>query len=213
MDDPGLHPFLRLIRERCSVERFDSERELDEQEIRELIADATYAPSSFNIQHWRFVAVRRPEDKQRLKQAAYGQQQVADAAVTFIILGDTQAVDKLPSIVEQAVELGALAEGKAAAWVRMAREIYADPVLARDEAVRSASLAAMTLMLAAEARGLASGALSGFDIERVKKEFDIDERYVPVMLLAVGHPAGSEQPRQPRLPVDEVLAFDRSRMF
>ena len=63
------HPILELIRRRATVERFDPDRGLDEQAIRELVSEATRAPSSFNIQHWRFVAVRRPEDKQRLFEA------------------------------------------------------------------------------------------------------------------------------------------------
>ena len=203
------HPFLELIRRRSTVERFDSARELDEEQIRALVADATCAPSSFNIQHWRFVAVRRPEDKQRLCEAAYGQQQVRDAAVTFIVLGDVQGIEKLPQILDAAVERGALARGKATAWLRMAEEIYADREVARDEAIRSASLAAMTMMLAAEARGLASGALSGFDSQRVRQDFGIDERYVPVMLLVIGHPLGTSPSRMPRLDVSDVLELDR----
>jgi nitroreductase len=209
-----VHPCLELIRRRVTVERFDTKRQLDEQQVRELVADATLAPSSFNIQHWRFVAVRRSADKRRLQQAAYGQAQVGDAAVTFIILGDVRGADRLPAILERAVEHGALPPGKAAAWIRMAGEIYSDPQLARDEALRSGSLAAMTLMLAAEARGLACGALSGFDVAEVKRLFAIDERYVPVMLLAVGFPASDRPtPRQPRLGVDEVLSFDDGHSF
>ena len=204
---------LELISNRVSVEEFDTERTLSEEEIRALVRDATSAPSSFNIQHWRFVAVRRPEDKLRLKAAAYDQSQVADAAVTFIILGDLEGADKLPSTVELAVERGALPRSKARAWVRMAGELYADAGMARDEAIRSCSLAAMTMMLAAEARGLGSGALTGFDPERVKREFDIPERYLPVMLLSVGYPAATSPARQPRFDVDEVLAFDRCREF
>ncbi len=203
------HPILELIHRRTSTESFDPSRGLDDDEICRLVFDATRAPSSFNIQHWRFVAVRRSEDKQRLCDAAYGQTQVRDAAVTFIVLGDVRGIEKLPSIVETAQARGALPEGKAAAWVQMADRIYADAGAARDEAIRSASLAAMTMMLAAEARGLASGALSGFDPARVKRDFGIAERYVPVMLLAVGYPAGPPQPRMPRLDLAEVLAFDR----
>ena len=71
----------------------------------------------------------------------------------------------------------------------------------------------MILMLCAEARGLATAALSGFDAARVMREFEIDARYVPVMLLAVGHARGESGVRQPRLSVDEVLAFDRGRVF
>ena len=203
------HPILELIRRRTTVERFDPDRGLDEQSIRELVSESTRAPSSFNIQHWRFVAVRRPKDKQRLFEAAYGQQQVRDAAVTFIILGDLRGVERLPGIMQTAVEHGALPQGKASAWIDMANKIYADRGLARDEAIRSASLAAMTMMLVAQACGLASGALSGFDPQRVRREFGIDDRHIPVMLLVVGHPAETVASRMPRLEVSEVLAFDR----
>ena len=71
----------------------------------------------------------------------------------------------------------------------------------------------MQLMLAAEARGLCSGALSGFDPKRLREHFDIPDRYIPVMLLAVGWAADTDEPRKTRLPVDDVLAFDRCRHF
>lgn len=204
------HPALELIRRRASVEEFDPDGLLSEDEVRVLIEDASFAPSAFNIQHWRFVAVRSPADKERLKQAAYGQEQVARAAVVFIVLGDTRGAEKLPEIMELAVLRGAIATGKAAAWIRMAGEIYADERTARDEAIRSATLAAMTLMLAAEARGFVAGALTGFDPQRVQEEFGIVGRYLPVMLITVGRPAiVSAAPRMPRLAADEVLAFDR----
>jgi len=205
---PHVHPFLELIRGRSTVESFDPSRELDEDEIRALIEDAVSAPSSFNIQHWRFIAVRGTEQRRLLQAAAFGQEQVGQAPVTFIILGDLEGVERLPEIMDAAVESGAIAEGKAAAWVRMATKIYNDPQLARDEAMRSGALAAMILMLAAEARGLGSSALSGFDPERVRRDFRIAERYVPVMLLSVGHATTGSAPRMPRLTVDEVLSFD-----
>jgi nitroreductase len=213
MSESSLHPFLRVVRARATIEDFDPTRQLDEQQVRDLIEDAIHAPSSFNIQHWRFVAVRHAADKRQLREAAYGQTHVEEAAVTFIILGDTRGIDKLPQIIEQAVESGALPERKGAAWLRMAGSIYGDEKIARDEAMRSGALAAMILMLCAEARGLATAALSGFDAARVMREFEIDERYVPVMLLAVGYPRGESGVRQPRLSVDEVLAFDRGRVF
>lgn len=207
------HPFIELIRKRYSTEGFDAARALTEEQIRELVEDATQAPSSFNIQHWRFIAVRRMEDRLRLKEAAFGQVQVVQAPVTFIVLGDVRGTEKLPEVMDRAVSRGALPRRKADAWVRMAGKIYADPVVAREEAVRSACLASMVMMLAAEARGLASAPLSGFDVDKVKRMFDIDDRYVAVLLLPVGYPASRTENRQPRLTVDEVLAFDRGRSF
>ncbi|HKQ60910.1 MAG TPA: nitroreductase family protein [Candidatus Polarisedimenticolaceae bacterium] len=209
MSESAEHACLTLIRGRRSAENFDAARPLDEAQLRELIEDATHAPSSFNLQHWRFVAVRRAEDKQRLRAAAYQQRQVSEAAVTLILLGDLRATERLAEVLERAVEAGVLAAGKAAAWVRQAAEIYAEPQAARDEAIRSCSLAAMTLMLAAEARGLKVSPLTGFEPERVRAEFGIGARYLPVMLLCVGHAApGGESRRLPRLSVEEILRFD-----
>lgn len=205
---------LETIKHRISANKFDPNKSLTEDEIKELVSYATNAPSSFNIQHWRFVAVTAPEAKARLKALAYQQPKVSDAAVTFIILGDLQAHEKLPQIYQPLVTAGAMSQEQVDGTVGMATGMYSNnPQMARDEAIRGASLAAMTLMLAAEAKGLVSGPMIGFDPEGVKREFGISDRYVPVMLLAIGYAAPGNWPRKPRLSVDEVLAFESGREF
>ena len=205
---------LETIKHRISANNFDSTKALSETEISDLISYAIEAPSSFNIQHWRFVAVTKPEEKARLKAVAYNQPKVSDAAVTFIVLGDLQAYERLPKIYAPLVAAGAMTQEQVDRTVGMAIGMYSsNPQMARDEAIRGASLAAMTLMLAAEAKGLVSGPMIGFDPEGVKREFKISDRYVPVMLLAVGHAAAGNHPRKPRLSVDEVLAFEQGREF
>ncbi len=205
---------LETIRHRISANHFDPTRTLSEAEIKELISYATEAPSSYNIQHWRFVAVTKPEEKARLKALAYNQPKVADAAVTFIVLGDLRGYEKLPQIYQPFVEAGAMRQEQVDRTVGTATKIYSsNPQMARDEAIRGASLAAMTLMLAAGAKGLVSGPMIGFDPEGVKREFGLADRYVPAMLIAVGYAAPGNHPRKPRLSVDEVLAFERGREF
>lgn len=205
---------LEAIKQRTSANHFDKTATLSEAEIKELVSYATEAPSSYNIQHWRFVAVTRPADKARLKAVAMNQQKVADAAVTFIVLGDPRGYEKLPVIVQRARAAGLVNEQAAAAWLKAATNAYHDNEgFARDEAIRGAALAAMNLMLAATAKGWASGPMIGFDPAGVQREFNIPERYVPVLLIAVGPPAKGNWPRQPRLTVDEVLAFHEGREF
>lgn len=204
---------LDLIKERISANKFDRTKTLSKEQIRELVHYATQAPSSTNIQHWRFVAITKPEDKERLKEVAFGQQKVADAAVTFIVLGDVRGHEKLGDILDRSVAAGVVPQELRDKWVDMVNTGYADPQKARDEAIRSASLAAMTLMIAAQAKGYVSGPMIGFDSEGVKREFGIPNRYVPVMLLPVGYEAPGNWPRKARLSVDEVLAFHRGREF
>jgi nitroreductase len=205
---------LELIRQRISASKFDTTRPLSEAEIKDLIFYATQAPSAYNIQHWRFVALTEKADKERLKAVAMNQQKVVDAAVTFIVLGDLKGHEKMAEIMNRTVEAGIVKREMAEGWVAMTDNAYANNErFARDEAIRSAALAGMTLMIAASAKGLVSGPMIGFDPEGVKREFRIADRYVPAMLITVGWPAPGNFPRKPRLAVDEVLAFGGGREF
>ena len=56
--------------------------------IGQLVQHATQAPSAYNAQNWRFIAVRSAAQKARLCEMAYGQPKVRDAAVTFIVCGN-----------------------------------------------------------------------------------------------------------------------------
>ena len=204
---------LALIRKRISASKFDTKKTLSKEQIRELFEYATQAPASTNIQHRRFVEVTKQEDKERLKHVAFGQQKVADAAVTFIVLGDVRGHEKLGAILDRSVAACIVPQELRDKWVDMVNVGYADPQRARDEAIRSVSLAAMTLMIAAQAKGYVSGPMIGFDPDGVKRAFGISDRYGPAMLLPVGHEAPGNWPRKVRLSVDEVLAFDRAPEF
>ena len=205
---------LSVIRERTSVNIFDSAKLVSEAEIRAIIADAVEAPSSYNIQHWRFIAVIDPEKKKRLQAAAYNQVKVSQASATIIVLGDLHGYEKLEQIYAPLVQRGLVTKDYADGVAQRATATYFNnPQFQRDEAIRSGAMAAMTLMIAAQARGYATGPMIGFDPEQVKTLFDISDRYVPVMLVTLGHAAPGNSPRKPRLSVDEVLEFNRGREF
>ncbi|MCC4243639.1 nitroreductase family protein [Stappia indica] len=196
-----------LLEGRVSANLFDPAAHLAVAEVEELVHLATRAPSAYNLQNWRFVAVTSPEAKARLREAAYGQAKVSEAAVTFIIVGSHPDAEGLGERLRPSVEAGFMPAGMVADWTRAVADAYgADPVSARDEAVRSATLAASFMMVAAAARGLASGAMVGFDPARVGAEFDLTEGEVPVMLLAVGRAAPGNWPQKPRRPLREVLS-------
>jgi nitroreductase len=197
-----------LIDSRISANRFDTARRLTDSDIEELIRLATKAPSAFNLQNWKFVAVRSDDAKARLLPLAYGQQKVVDAAVTFIVCGTLESHRTLADALRPSVDAGLLDRATCDGWVGTAHAMYQDnPTLQRDEAIRSASLAAMTLMFAAQAKGLASGPMIGFNPAAVAGEFGLAPTDVPAMLVTVGYPASGNWPQKPRKPVAEVLHF------
>ncbi|MFW6855659.1 nitroreductase family protein [Burkholderia gladioli] len=197
-----------LLKTRISTNRYDPARTLSDAQIDELVALATTAPSAFNLQNWKFVAVRSEAAKARLLPLAYGQQKVVDAAVTFIVCGTLEPHRTLPAVLSPSLEQGIIDQAVFDGWTGAATNMYANnPAFQRDEAIRSASLAAMTLMIAAQDRGLASGPMIGFDPAGVASVFGLAPTEVPVMLLTVGYAASGNWPQKPRKPTAEVLRF------
>ncbi|MGC6371936.1 nitroreductase family protein [Pseudomonas sp. K2I15] len=197
-----------VIKSRISANSYDTERQLTDEQIAELINLATHAPSAFNLQNWRFVAVRSTEAKARLLPLAFGQQKVVEAAVTFIVCGTLNPHETLPAALKPSVDAGIIDQSIYDMWVGAAQGMYQEnPQLQRDEAIRSGSLAAMTLMLAAKGQGLVSTPMIGFDQSAVTTEFGLSATEVPVMLVTVGYPGTTNWPQKPRKAVNDVLQF------
>jgi nitroreductase len=197
-----------LLESRVSANAFDTTRPITSAQIETLIRLATLAPSAYNFQNWKFVAVTSKASKEKLKAAAYGQQKVVDAGVTFIVCGTLNAHLSLEHTLAASRSKGILDQAIVDAWVGMAKGTHeGNPQLQRDEAIRSASLAAMTLMLAAQDMGLATGPMSGFDPQAVAQAFALPEDHIPVILVATGYAASGNWPQKPRKSVSEVLAY------
>jgi nitroreductase len=194
---------------RISANKFDTSKTLTSGQIKQLVDYAMQAPSAYNIQHTRFIAVHDSAAKKALKAIAYGQQKVEDASVTFIVLADVRGHEKMRKIGEQSEHAGIWDAAGTERMVKSVNDRYSNhPERAREEAIRSASMAAMNLMTAATAMGLVSGPMIGFDPEQLLTGFNIDKRYVPAMLITVGYEAPGNWPRKPRLATDEVLVAD-----
>ncbi|HEX5739757.1 MAG TPA: nitroreductase family protein, partial [Hydrogenophaga sp.] len=123
----------------------------------------------------------------------------------FIICGVLPDPAVIPERLHGFVAAGFMSAEMASGWKEGARAQYADPQMARDEAVRSATLGAAMLMQAAEALGLASGPMVGFDARGVAHGFDLGPNEMPVMLVAIGRAAPGNWPQKPRRPIAEVL--------
>jgi nitroreductase len=207
--------FLNVLSQRHAAEQFDPTASITRSVIETLVEEASQAPSTFNLQHWRFVAITDPQIRAQLSTTTIepNRQRVVDASVIFVILGDLEAHRSLSQILEQSVRAGTLTRETADLWLKTASQLYeAEPHLAREEAVRSVSLAAMVLMLAACNHGFASCPI-GFAPNLLQEVLQTSDRYPPLMMIAVGRDASIYRKRRPRLPVSQILSFDKFTEF
>ncbi|HEX4166519.1 MAG TPA: nitroreductase family protein [Bryobacteraceae bacterium] len=207
--------FLDVLSQRHAADQFDPTASMTRSEIEVLAQEASQAPSTFNLQHWRFVAITDPQIRAQLSTTTIqpNRQRVVDASVIFVILGDLDAHRSVSEILEQSVTTGTLTRETADLWISTANQLYeANPHFAREEAVRSASLAAMVLMLAASNHGFASCPI-GFAPNRLQEVLRTSDRYPPLMMIAVGRDTSVNRKRRPRLPVSQILSFDEFTEF
>lgn len=193
------------IESRRCIKHYDPTHRLTDAEIARLIELAKLAPSSFNMQNYRFVLVRDPELRKQIRAVAWNQAQVTDASLLVILCADLKAHLKNPSRywshAPQAVQdilvpaLTPFYDGK--------------PQLIRDEAIRSTGFAGMTLMLAARGLGFDSCPMVGFDADAVAKLIRLPADHVVSFMVAIGKPTQPVWPRGERLPDSEVVINDR----
>ena len=196
------------IKARISANNFDTAHVMTNAEITELVALAGEAPTSFNQQNWRAIAVTSAEGKAKLMGLAWGQAKVGAAAVSFIIVGKSTGYKDLPQMFASTVAAGHMPQETLDGMVGMAEGMYgSNPTLQRDEAVRSASLAGMTLMLAAHEKGLVTGPMIGFDAAGVAAAFGLAADEVPALVITCGKAAPGNWPRKARRPAADVVSF------
>jgi nitroreductase len=197
---------IECIESRSTAKYYDPTAALSDDQIRELMRIGTTAPTSFHLQNWRFIAVRTPEAKARLRPNAWNQPAITEAAVTFIVCGQLADSSVIPERLAPVVEAGIMPASLVPDWGIPARDLYQDfPQRQRDEAVRTATFGAAAMIYVARSWGLGSTPMIGFDDEAVHREFGLAEDEVPVMLASVGAERPGNWPQKPRRPVADVL--------
>ncbi len=193
---------LDAIYQRRSIKQFDPNHKITPEEEQKLLEATIQSPSSFNIQHWRFVMLRDPELRQKIrKEFGNDQAQMTDASLLILFTADRKAWQKEPqrywrNAPQEVADLlvgwmGPFHEGKE--WLQ------------RDEAQRSIGMAMQTLMLAAKAMGYDSCPMIGFDIEGVAKLINLPNDYVIGPMVAIGKKTKDAWPKPGQLPLSELV--------
>lgn len=195
---------LDAIRSRRAVKHYNPDHRMTEEEIRQLMELTLLAPTAFNIQHWRFVLVRDPEQRAKIRAVAWDQAQVTDASLLVVICADLRAWEKDPArywrnAPQEVQEFMASAIDQ---YYRGRERVQ------RDEVMRSAGLAGQTLMLAAKAMGYDSCPMDGFDFDAVAKLINLPDDHCICFMVAVGKGTKPARPKGGQLPYAAVVIND-----
>ena len=172
------------------------DKPVTEEQLRQLYDLMKWGPTSANGSPGRFVFIRSPEAKERLRPAlsAGNVDKTMAAPVTVIVAYDLLFYDKLPELFPHKPAM---------------RNLYAsNSKLAEETARRNSSLQGAYLIIAARALGFDCGPMSGFDNAKLDEEFfpggDVKSNFL--CNIGYGDPS-SFSARLPRLEFDEACTI------
>ena len=102
--------FVHFIQERHSIREYDPSYKIQREELEMILAEATSAPSSRNLQPWRFVVITDEKVIQEVKEIAFNQQVFDSCSAVIAVVGDCEMYHNAERIYQSNVEAGNMPE-------------------------------------------------------------------------------------------------------
>ena len=201
--------FFDVIKGRKSVKYFDPNVKIKREEIIEMLNEANIAPSSCNLQPWRYIVVDTQEGKEKLGSANYNKIQNDTSAAMIIVLGDLNHYGKFDEIYGEAVEKGYMTEEVKDGFEKgMGPQLENLPTDKNREGVYfDCGLWTMQFANIAYAKGYDTNIVGGFVREKVAELFELEENLIPVMLIALGKKEKDARPTV-RMKAENLVRFE-----
>lgn len=199
---------IKLLNERRSVGTFDPTKKIEPKVLEDIINLAVLAPSAYNLQPWRIIAVTSDEAKEKLFNAAYKQPKAKEAPVTLILVGNRNGYDTSNPVWDELyTTVGGNKEIVEGAQ-KGAASVYGSSDEQRTKfADSNTGLLAMSILMAAQAHGVDSHPWNGVDFAGIHKEFELAPHEDLVMLISLGYHDSSKplNARRPRRGYNDIV--------
>lgn len=198
------------LTERRAIRVYDPSVKISRNEMNEILRKATRAPSSMNMQPWRFVVVETDQGKSRLKQAlSNNRTQLETSSAMILIMTDLKKYDYAETIYDMAYEASLMPKDVRDRQIRNISNMV--PTLSPERIEKSGlidcGLVAMQLMHVAREHGYDTCPIGGFDHDRIIDVLGLDEeRYRPVLIVSIGKRA-EDGYESLRLPIDDLTTW------
>jgi nitroreductase len=181
-----------VLDQRRATPSFDG-APIPDSDLKQILEAGLKMPSGYNLQPWRFVVVRTPEGRRRLRAASYNQAKVEEASAVIVACGDK---DGWRSDMEEMIRIGR-EHGMTENYAEGARENI--PAFLGNHPNltawlnRHVMLAFSGMLLMAEALGYDTAPMEGYEADKVCVVLNLPMSYEVVALLAIGHLKGPDK--------------------
>lgn len=194
------------FRHACKV--FDTTQKISDEDINFILEAGRLSPSSFGMEHWKFIVITNQKLKNQLKPYCWNQNQI-DSCSHLIVL--TAKID--------AVKAGSDYRAKMLARRGLSKDLYEAYLQKYDNHIGSFDdkelkfwsekqcyIAGANMATVATMIGVDSCFIEGFEKDKVSTILEIPSDYSLAFLLAFGY-RQNEQPTKYRLGLTEITEF------
>ncbi len=171
---------LELIKSRRTIKSF-LPKYVSHELIFKVIDAGRHAPSSGNLQNWKFIVIVDPSLKLKLAESAHQQFELASAATLIVVLGEHEKAERYYGL--------------------RGERLYT---------VQNCAAAIQNMLLEAHSLGLGACWVGAFDEDEVKSLCSIPENVRPQAIIALGYPKEVPK-KPPKYPLETVVYFDKWR--
>ncbi len=147
------------------------------ENVARVIDAGRHAPSSGNIQNWKFVLIYDPSKKQQIAEAAYEQYDIALAAVLIVVCAEPEKAERY--------------------YGQRGENFYT---------IQNCAAAVQNMLLEAHSLGLGGAWIGAFDEELVRAACGIPEEARPQAIVAIGYPKEIPE-KPPKYPLETLVYF------
>lgn len=202
--------FKELAMSRHSAIKFEPGVEISTEELNNIFELTRLSPTAYNLQHAEFLVIRDQERKEKVKSLSYNQYKIGVSSAVVFVLGDKKAYQNVEKIYGGMKMLKMIDELEFDSIVSSVHQMHeGNERFQEEEAIRNASITAMTFMYAAKHYGWDTCPMHSHNHEELRKEFNIPENLEPIMMITLGKSVQDrERPRGYRKPLGELVKFE-----
>jgi len=185
-------PLSEVIDQRRDTLSFDGSP-IPDEDLRKILDAGLKMPSGFNLQPWRFVVVRTPELKRKLRAACFNQPNVEEASVVIVACGDK---DGWRTDMEEMVRMGrerGMTENYAESALAVIPEFMGSHANLSAWLNRHVMIAFTAMMLMAEALGYDTSSTEGLEPDKICQVLNLPISYEVIALLGIGRLRGPDK--------------------
>jgi len=202
--------FTEAMAFRHACKKFDTEKKIPQEEFDSLLEVARTSPSSFGMEPWRLIVVRKPELRKALKSACWNQNQITECSELVIFTTDNDTVRSDTPYVRKMFERRGLPKEAVDTYMGVYKNylepIECDEVLLENWTAKQCYIALTNMMTYAATLKIDTCPIEGFDKESVEAILDLEYGHSVAVICAFGYRVNPQSP-QMRLEMKQIVEY------